>query len=359
MNRRVAAMVFGTAFAAVLGACSPDDDVSAGDGGCTTTSCYSQCLSAGYPGGGFCQRSTCVCEGAADADADGDGDADVADDGSRPDVLPTDMCDLDLLFVVDTSGSMFDAAEALRTVAFPNFADELERYPSLGTYRVAFKNHLYGEHEITSDGPMQQDSLFMTMGWPPGDAHDPFNCEEAPSIDCAFASGQSWMEGPAATLRNEFACVGSFACHQDVFVGEPTLQAGLEGLRFPDNAAFLREGALLVAVFISDEEDQSPMTATALHDGLLALKGGDERYVVALTLGGPEVGTVEVNSMTHAMGCISDQYGGTEQTPKMIEFSRLFGTRGLHYNLCDDDISTALTSAINALEMSCDEIILL
>ena len=36
----------------------------------------------------------------------------------------------------------------------------------------------------------------------------------------------------------------------------------------------------------------------------------------------------------------------------------MFGTRGVHYDLCEDDISTALTSAIDALEISCHDILI-
>jgi hypothetical protein len=58
------------------------------------------------------------------------------------------------------------------------------------------------------------------------------------------------------------------------------------------------------------------------------------------------------------MGCVSEQYGATEETPRIIGFTGLFGSRGLHYDLCEDDISSALTSAIDALEMSCSVILI-
>lgn len=340
----------------MAGGCASEDtngDFDAGD--CSATECFDACLLVGYEDGGLCVDGECVCEGMQEGEPDAGEDVleDPVPDGSHP----TGTCDIDILFVVDTSGSMMDAAENLAEAAFPNFAGELETYPELGKYRVAVTTHLYGQNEVT-DGVMVQDSLFLTQGWPVGQPHDAFDCEEVPSVECGFGSGESWMVGPSSTLHDEFACVGRVACHQNVYIGEPTLQAGLEALRFPDNSGFLREDALLVVVYITDEDDQSTMAPAPLRENILALKGGDEKYVVVLTLGGPMVGTVEVNSVTHAMGCISDYYGATEQTPRLIEFSGLFGARGLHYNLCDDDISSALTSAIDALETSCGEILI-
>lgn len=331
---------------------SPD-----GTGACNTTECYEACQLSGYEIGGFCVDGTCICEGEV-ADAGVDTAEDTAGDNiPRPDSEHPGTCDIDILFVIDTSGSMMDAAENLAHAAFPNFANELETYPQLGKYRVAVTTHLYGENEVT-EGTFIQDSLFLTKGWPAGQEHDSFWCEELPTVDCNFASGETWMTGPSPTLHNEFACVGRVACHQNLYVDEPTLQAGLEALRFPVNSGFLREHALLLVVFITDERDRSPLPLSRIYDNILALKGGDEKYVVALTLAGPRVGTVEINYITRAMGCISDYYGAIEETPHIIEFSEMFGTRGLHYNLCEDDISSALTSAIDALEMSCEEILI-
>lgn len=340
----VAGMLVGCATAA-RDADELDDDAMEGEAeepSCDEV-CSGACLETAGSTAGACVDGICVCDGPED---------------SPPlhDPVPGQGCDLDILFVVDSSGSMMDAAASLAEVAFPSFADELEQYPDLGSYRVAVKNHLYGENEVT-DGSFVQDSLFLTSGWPQGQPHDAFDCEEMPSVDCEFASGASWMVGPGETLRDEFRCVGSLACHQNLYTGEQTLQGGLEGLRFPENQGFLREEALLVVVYITDEDDQSGLAPQDIRQALLQIKGGDERYVVVLTLGGPEVGSVEVNPITHAVGCVSDRYGAIEQTPRLKSFSGLFGTRGLHYDLCRDDISSALTNAIDALEMSCQDII--
>jgi hypothetical protein len=170
-----------------------------GASGCRNEECAAACRYTGYPQGGACSADLCVC-GSSDAATDGD------DSGSP------DTCDLDILFVIDTSGSMMDAAENLATEAFPDFANQVTAHPDLAVYRVAVTNHLYGNNEVTS-GVFVQDSLFLTQGWPPDEPHEFLPCQELPSVDCDFASGESWMVGPSATLQAEFGCVGSVACH--------------------------------------------------------------------------------------------------------------------------------------------------
>lgn len=329
-------------------ACEPSErNVTGGDGdqGCVNSGCYADCQELGYDGG-FCNEAgDCVCGG-------GGGDTDT--DSSTH--TPGGTCDVDILIVYDTSGSMMDAVHDLTQIAFPDFAQSLVTYPALGTIHVAITNNLYGV--IPNFDPDINHSEFYTHGWPIGQGHDAFNCDEIPTVDCNFSSGESWMVGPSTTLVDEFKCVGNVPCQQDVFFKEQTLQAGLESLRYPPNAGFLRDDALLVLLFITDEDDQSQMSYTAVHQQLLALKGGDEKMIVSITIGGPEVGTVQVNPVTKAMGCFSPYYGGTEETPKLIAFTQLWGERGRHYDMCEDDLGEAMTDAFDRLEMSCDEIII-
>lgn len=346
--RSMARHVSSLAFLLLVGCRGSSQDGWSVEDGCRDDECDLACRYVGHDEGGICVGDDCVC---VVQDASTDGAVDPGLDGSP------DTCDIDILFVIDTSGSMMDAAENLAHTAFPAFAEQLRDHPDLAVYRVAVTNHLYGESEV-GDGVTVDDTLFLTMGWPPEEPHEFLPCQEVPTVDCAFESGQSWMVGPSASLEDEFRCVGSVACHQSIALGEPTLQAGLEALTYTGNAGFLREDALLALVFITDEDDQSTLSLDEIRREILALKGGDPRYVVVLTLGGPVVGTEEVNPLTHAMGCMSDDHGAIEQTPRIIDFAISFGSRGLHYNLCEDDISTALTSAIDALEISCRDILI-
>jgi hypothetical protein len=300
-----------------------------------------------------------------DSDSDSDGDSDSDSDGDSD--SDSETCDVDILFVYDTSGSMMDAVGPLTSEAFPAFADSLATYPDLGTIHVGVTTNLFGEHNfenggsgISCEGGVEetaQTSYLLTEGWNTGEPHDAYCCEEIPDVDCAFASGERWIEGPSDTMVDEFACVANVPCQEDVLTGEPTLEAGLKALQYEGNAGFIRDGALLVVVYITDEEDQSSMTASAIHDGLLDLKGGDETYLAVATIAGPAVGTEEVNSVTHAMGCFGE-YGGTEETPEIIAFTEMFDDHGVSFEMCgNNDMSGALAAAFDVLELSCYEMV--
>jgi hypothetical protein len=356
-------------FVAALWACEGVERVDdSNNGGCTTTSCTEQCQSLGYSGGLCGEDDTCLCNGAdGDADADTDADSDADTDADSDADGDADNCDVDILFVYDTSGSMMDAVGPLTDEAFPSFTDALATYPNLGTVHVGVTTNLFGEHDfenggsgISCDGATVetvQTSNLLTDGWDTAEPHDAYCCEEVPDVPCNFASGQRWIEGPSGSMKDEFKCVANVPCQEDILTGEPTLEAGLKTLEYEGNAGFIRDGALLVVVFITDEEDQSSMTEQAIHDGLLALKGGDENYVSVVTIAGPQVGTVEVNTVTHAMGCVG-AYGGTEQTPDIISFTQMFGDHGVSFEMCgENDMAGALAAAFDVLELSCDIIV--
>ena len=135
-------------------------------------------------------------------------------------------CNVDILFVYDTSASMMDAVGPLTDEAFPAFATSLETYPFLGSVHVAITTNLHGDHAfenggtgITCEGGVEETintSLFLTRGWNPGVPHDELCCEEIPSVDCSFASRAGWIEGPSPTMLSEFSCAANVPCQQDV-----------------------------------------------------------------------------------------------------------------------------------------------
>jgi hypothetical protein len=330
-------------------------------------------------------------DGDTDADTDSDGDTDTgtggdsdtgsaSDTGTGTDTTPA-ICDVDILLVLDTSGSMFDSAKSLRDVAFPSFIGQLSGDPGIGSFRVAVTRHMFGENAAGSAGNVN-DSLFLTEGFDPqyqcqdmmdgcdAEGHEYedlgggafyYLCDDVPEmshqVSCDFASGKRWMEGPSATFADEFVCVGNFACHQYTDLNERPIRASIESLTEPGNTGFLRPEALLVVILLTDENDRSAgMTNLEVHDAILALKGGDEKHVVVLSLAGPEVGTEVINSITQERGCTSQDYGKLAECPKIVQFVQLFGERGVHFDLCAQSISTALTSGLDRIQLSCDEI---
>jgi hypothetical protein len=118
-------------------------------------------------------------------------------------------------------------------------------------------------------------------------------------------------------------------------------EAGLEAARLALSAAlledhnfgFLREHALLSLIFISDEQDLSPLPVSTYVDLFVALKGGDASRVTASAVVGPPggCGTGRDNTATYA--------------PRYIEVAETLG--GAVESICDprwDEILGRLSS---------------
>jgi len=262
---------------------------------------------------------------------------------------PHQTCNVDLVFVIDSSQSMMLTLDNLVSDGFAGFLSMMASYPQPGTIRVGVTNHLW---EPTSMGGDWIDpSGFLTRGWE-GTAHDTDTCQELTTHDCGFASGQSWMEGPSSTLDEEFTCVGNLPCQEDLAVGEPTLEAGAYALEWESHSGFIRDDALLFMVFITDEEDQSQMSIVEIRDYILALKDDEdlalpvEEYVYVATVAGNESGGCEDG----------DFFGEADPTPKIIQFTAQFGSNGRHFDMCATTIETALSSMSSLMQQGCQEV---
>lgn len=287
--------------------------------------------------------------GTTDTDSDSDSDTDTETETDTW-VDPHDTCNIDIVFVIDSSQSMMLTLNNLVQDGFSGFVNMLASYPQPGTIRVGVTNHLYGPKNI--GGQSVDASAFMTRGWPLGVSHDIDGCQEVGHEDCDFASEKPWMEGPSGTLSSEFNCVGNLPCQEDLSVGEPTLQAGLESLLWDANADFIRDDALLFMVFITDEDDQSPMDREDIYDGIMAAKDDEsltipvEEYVYVATIAGPENG-----------GCNNgDFFGETDPTPEVIAFTAQFGGNGRHFDMCATSIESALGSMSSLMQNGCQDV---
>lgn len=262
---------------------------------------------------------------------------------------PHQTCNIDILFVIDSSQSMMLTLNNLVTDGFSGFLNMMASYPQPGTIRVAVTNHLWEPTYI--GGQWVEPTGFLTSGWQ-GAVHDTAGCQELTSNDCNFSSGESWMEGPSSTLQAEFSCVGNLPCQEDLSVGEPTLESGVYALEYEAPGGFLRPDALLFVVFITDEEDQSQMSISEVRDRLLAQKEDDElflpveEYVYVATIAGNESG-----------GCSDgDFFGEADPTPEIIDFTAQFGTNGRHFDMCAVTIETALSTMSSMMQSGCSEV---
>ncbi len=290
----------------------------------------------------------------------GDADANPSGPDARPgpdefaDAAPREPCSaVDILFVVDDSGSMRHERDNLRA-NFPGFIAELD----------AFRN---------SDGDSLDYRVAVTTTTPDYDYIDrrPILGDVPVSVDGAngellrnCGAPRPWLE------RGDAAMADTFACLADVPAALGVLEMPLHavelafGARVDDgtNAGFLRDDALLAVVILTDEDDCSrPDTGFVLEGGsddctsdpwpelapidhyasyLDGVKGGRGRWAVA------------------AFGGIcEDDTHPARPAVRLQAFVDAAGQNGVFRSLCTGgDLTGPLSDALATFEAACEAI---
>jgi hypothetical protein len=291
-------------------------------------------------------------DGDGDGSGDGDGDGDESiyfdvgvgnGDASNGDGNPDDTCAaVDLLFVIDNSGSMAD--EQAKLVAnFPLFAEEIQTtLAEVDGYHVGV---------VTSDDYW---NLFAS----PGINSDAPDCRVLGGLvtstaqgNCApFAEGHRFMT-EADDLGSSFACAATVG---DTGLGIEKMGAAasaavLPALNSPGqcNEGFIRNDALLVIVMITDENDdvESGTTPSDWYDSVVAAKLNLPDNIVVLSLiwddrnGNPD-------------GCVADT--DEEVGYAIEEFTNMF-THGSLGSVCADSYAQFFSDAISVIDTACDD----
>jgi hypothetical protein len=276
--------------------------------------------------------------------------------GQAPDI-PTPPADagctkVDLLFVIDDSGSMADEQQTL-VQSFPEFVAAMQaQLADADSYHIGVITsdaYAYNEPQCAVDGAL----VTQTGG---DDASD--------AVCTPFASGARWLDEAEPDLAASFACAGQVGTDGDgderpmatmlAAVGEPLNAPGA------CNAGFLRPDALLVVVVISDEEDDheleaceqqpkpgSPTDPPQWFAGLVDAKGGVETNVVVLSLVGPVVDPCP------ALDKCGGGVDGAEPAARIVEFTEMF-TYGSVGRICAPSYQEFFASAIAAIDDACD-----
>jgi hypothetical protein len=252
---------------------------------------------------------------AADATSDSDGSAEGGTDdapkydvGGMPDVGEQTGCTkIDFLFVIDNSGSMQDEQDNL-IASFPGFISEIQDVVMAHDYHLMVTD---------TDVAVSGDMLGQTMGdiCDPHPAccaqtclsHDTCNgvpCDQLADCDfvlgagqvknkdgdlCGIDEGARYMADGQTDIAGTFACVAEVGTHGNG--NEKPMQA-IEMALSEDlggdeacNAGFLRDDALLVVTYITDEEDNgSAGTPDSWRQALVEAKNGDDTAMVVLGL---------------------------------------------------------------------------
>jgi hypothetical protein len=115
------------------------------------------------------------------------------------------------------------------------------------------------------------------------------------------------------------------------------------------NDGFLRDDAILVVTFITDEDDNagdgSEGTVETWRQALIDAKNGDESAIVMLGLFGDD-------DLPNAI-C----NGGAEVSPRLRQFLDSWGDNGFFGSICADDYDGFFQEAVDIIDTTCDEFI--
>ncbi len=284
-------------------------------------------------------------------------------DSERPDASdetgevdePGASCDrMDILFVIDNSGSMGEEQMHLAN-NFPAFAQIIDAYRTPSgdplDYRIA----------VTTAGR----TVSYTVTWP-GVTLTTTETGDNGAFRMGCGMTRRWIE------RDDPDVVGTFSCVAQVGTGGPGAEMPLLGLEWSldqrvadgTNAGFLREDALLATVIITDQDDCSRNDDGFIIDGtkpscfdpadpaiiplghyldfLDDLKGDRARWASAVIAGtGP--------------GVCNSGFGAAAQADRMMDFASQVGDNGVLSTLCQGDLTQALEDALDTFQTACEE----
>ncbi len=305
--------------------------------------------------------------------------------GIDPDGMDESGCDkVDFLFVIDNSGSMGPFQDNL-VANFPGFINTIqETLDEAQDYHIMVVDTdpappadcpgLCGQIEadgcLLPDGscpifnlenPLCQFSCITALECTssPGGCNAPIEpepCEimgagvvyprgsDASNTECNFSSGERFMDASEPDLQAAFSCaarVGTAASG----ASEQPMGAIVEAVTpnrpaFECNGDFIRDDAILVVTFITDEDDDagdgSSGTVEGWRQALIAAKNGDDQAIVTLGLFG-------------GSGCGEDSL-------RLTQFVDSWEDRGLQGSVCGD-YQGFFQQAVDLIDTTCNEFV--
>ena len=169
----------------------------------------------------------------------GDGDGDMNEEGCQK---------VDLLFVIDNSGSMQDEQDNL-IASFPGFVAGIQStLESADSYHIGVVTT--DTYDYNAAGCTGLGALVTKTG---GDASSNMDC-------LPFSSGKRYLDNTEPDLAAKFECIGQVGISGsgDEIQAKAGYQAISPALNAPGacNDGFIRDDALLVVVIITDEDDE-------------------------------------------------------------------------------------------------------
>lgn len=277
-----------------------------------------------------------------------------------------DGCDkVDFLFIIDNSVSMSDQQAAL-IASFPGFMATIQStLAATSDYHIMVADTddvTRCTPENCQSGAMSADTLCMqpangyacqtnlfdtcdnTIGagvvHPAGDG--------ASNMPCTIAGGNRYIVEGEPDLTGTFSCMAQvgLAGHPSERPMDSLVSAMSDAMNGAGgcNEGFLRDDAILVVTFISDDPNYEDAD------------GPDEWYQAVIDAKGGNADAVVVLGLTPNFdGCQDGK--GPPKGSHWSEFVALFGDRGLEASVCNLDYAPFFEAAVSVIDETCDEFV--
>lgn len=332
--------------ASLFAGCSSDSGTAEGKPGSGGSSASGGSSSGGSSAGGSSANS-----GSGGIAIDGGGGS--AADGGGGD---TGCQKIDFLFVVDNSVSM-EGEQALLVASFPGFISAIENTVKAGSNyhilvtdtdewgRCNTANPWTGMNPgSTTCNAYIQSTVFEECDRTRGAGVVHPAGEHASNQICPFPAGRRYLQEGDANISSTFACAAQVgvAGHPSERPMDSMVAALSPAMNGPGgcNEGFLRDDAVLVITFISDDPNyEDTGDAQTWYDAVVQAKKGNPDSVVV-------VGLTPAFS-----GCGGN---GTPKGAHWAEFVAKF-KYSLHASVCSADYATVFGDAIQLIDDSCDQ----
>lgn len=295
----------------------------------------------------------------ATADADSGGlkfDVNKETGGIDPDSEGAVGCQkIDFLFVVDNSGSMSDEQNAL-AVSFGGFIDSIQNTVMAQDYQIMVI-------DTDAGSPFEEACIPMCflfpecMGYPCDMLPMAEGCDVALGAGliadpdgqtCGIVGDKRYMVDGQPDLAGTFECIAKVGTDGDGSERPmEAMVAAIAGLSKPGgcNEGFVRDDALLVVTYITDEEDDEESNGNPVgwNASLVAAKSGAEKSLVVLGLIGDSDQPNPVCQMDQA-----------EASPRLREFAESF-TYGSWGSICSLDYAPFFDAAVSVIDTACQQ----
>lgn len=286
---------------------------------------------------------------------DDTGNADGGGTGDGDQVFPqvdggSGCTKIDLLFVIDNSGSM--GQEQTNLIAnFPTFIQVLDA--SGLDYRVA----------VTTTGRKYSYTMTTFPGGPtlPMDTGNGENGTMLQPASCNMT--KRWIDKLDPNPAQTFACVANVGTNGN------SDEMPLGGMRdaFEDrmmdntNAGFRRTDALLGVVFLTDEEDcsyEAPVSfgfGQTLCDSMMEPAANYVAFLDTYTGHRSRWAAAAIAGM--GPGACSSTFGDADEATRLKAFVQQAGTQARMSSICDGDLSVSLQQTLALFQSACGGVI--